>query len=86
MLAVVFCLPLMLGGCPKSDKTLDPSLPVLPADLAMLCEDPGVKAGRDMRVELAIQRKFLALCRNRHRDTVAFYNQVRQLYAEVKSK
>lgn len=86
MLALVFFLLPMLSACKKSDKPLDPSLPVLPADLATLCKDPGVRAGRDVRVELATQRKFLALCSNRHRDTVKFYNQVRALYEEEVTK
>lgn len=85
MLAAVFFLLPMLGGCPKSDS-LGPSLPVLPADLAKLCDDPGVRAGGDVRIELATQRKFLALCRSKHRDTVKFYNQVRQLYEEAGKK
>lgn len=78
----VFCLMVMLSGC-KTFGNQPSHLPVMPADLEALCEDPGVKAGRDARFEIAVQRKFLALCRQRHRDTVKFYKEVRRLYLEA---
>ncbi|MCV6603412.1 MAG: hypothetical protein OIF54_17920 [Cohaesibacter sp.] len=52
----------------------------MPADLAAQCQDPGVKAGRDARRELARNRAALADCKKRHRDMVTFYGDVRQLH------
>lgn len=69
----------MLGGC-KTSNDQKIALPVLPADLAALCKDPGVRAGRDARRELARNRAALADCKKRHRDTVQFYGDVRQGY------
>ena len=56
-------------------------LPVMPADLRMRCGDPGVRAGKDTRIELARNRKALAACNHRHRDTVKFYDDTKREFA-----
>jgi len=55
-----------------------PILPPLPHDLAATCEDPGVRGGRSAITELARNRKALADCRQRHTDTVVFYDDLRE--------
>ena len=79
MLAV--CSALMtLAACQTSVSgagTVRPVLPALPGNLVAGCADPGVRAGRDARGELARNRQALATCARRHRDTVAFYDGIR---------
>jgi hypothetical protein len=48
-------------------------IPVLPGDLAVVPRDPGVRAGRDARVELAVNRKALAECRDQYVDLKTHY-------------
>jgi hypothetical protein len=72
-----------LFGCATSDKGLAPiSLPVLPADLALACRDPGVRAGQPALGELARNRLALAECSRKHRDTVTFYEELRTGFAK----
>lgn len=67
---------LLLAGCKTSGST-PPILPPLPADLAVGCYDPGVRAGRSALTELARNRQALAECRRRHGETVTFYDDLR---------
>ncbi|WP_157967649.1 Rz1-like lysis system protein LysC [Cohaesibacter intestini] len=71
-------LMMTLAGCKSSGELVAAAqLPPMPADLQRQCADPGVQTGRDARAVIARHRQSLAECRNRHRDTVQFYKQVR---------
>ena len=71
-------LMMTLAGCETSSEAVRADyLPPMPADLQRQCADPGVQIGRDARAVIARHRQSLAECRNRHRDTVQFYKQVR---------
>jgi hypothetical protein len=68
----------MLVACQGSGSGLvKPQLPVIPANLAVACRDPGVTAGRPVLSEFARNRQSLAECRRKHRDLVAYYNDLR---------
>ena len=68
-----------LAGCATSaSRLVRPEIPALPGSLATACRDPGVTAGRTALAELARQRQALAECRRKHRDTVAFYDDLRR--------
>jgi len=50
----------------------------MPYQLKAKCPDPGVRAGKDARVELARNRKALSTCSKRHQGTVKFYGRVKK--------
>ena len=73
-----FLLPTLLAGCTTYGSVPVPSvLPPLPYDLAADCDDPGVRGGKSAITEIARNRKALAECKARHRDTVGFYDGLR---------
>ena len=83
MVGLALCLPLLLSACalfandmPAVPAAVRPSLPHLPANLAMPCLDPGI--ADDALVALVEHRQALAGCRRLHRDTVAFYRDVQR--------
>lgn len=76
----VSLLAALLAGCLHSGRpgAIQSELPPLPGTLALDCHDPGVRADRPVLVEFAHNRLALADCRRRHRDTVSFYDDLRQ--------
>lgn len=78
MLMTAFLIPTLLVGCTTSGSVpVQPALPPLPHDLAAECADPGVRGGKSATTEIARNRKALADCKARHRDTVGFYDGLR---------
>lgn len=77
-IAFVSVALLVLGAC-STTRTVGVvvPLPALPSRLAVACQDPGVKAGNPYLIELANNRKALAACARKQRDTVSFYNDLR---------
>ena len=53
-------------------------LPPLPGQLRASCPDPGVRDGKDARIELARTRKALATCSRKKKGVVSFYDQTRK--------
>lgn len=69
-------LTTFLGGCDPSVKpAVRPILPDMPATTASPCVDPGVDS--DAYVALTDARVALAACRRKHKDAVAFYQDVK---------
>lgn len=75
---------LTLSGCASTPKDRVPKpvstgvgMPALRADLAVDCEDPGVREGRNAKVELARNRAWGKCERAKHRATVKFYDAIR---------
>lgn len=58
------------------------NLPAMHTSLTKRCYDPGVREGKDARVELARNRRALATCRKRHRDTVRTYRRTKREFAK----
>ena len=56
-----------------------PNMRPLPVDLARPCPPPSGEVGQDARSALARTRGALAICSDRHGNTVKFYNDVRQV-------
>jgi len=74
-----------LGACTTfssvaGGKVADIDLPVLPSDLRQACADPGVRAGHDVRAELARNRYALAACKRKHAGMIDFYDDVRESF------
>ena len=70
---------LMLSGCATSTRPVAlQTVPVLPSALAVTPPDPGVRAGRDARLELARSRAALAQCRGQYEDFKGFYERLRK--------
>jgi len=78
----VFSLLLILSACAQSASTgrikAGVDLPPLPGQLRASCPDPGVRDGKDARIELARTRKALATCARRKNGVVSFYDQARK--------
>lgn len=83
-MVAVICPLMTLIGCNPSSKAgrikAGINLPAMSAELKRKCIDPGVRAGKDIRIEFARNRQALANCRHKHRDTVIFYDKVRKEY------
>lgn len=79
MLLLAFFLPLMLTACvSRAVPVSGPQLPAIPTELSQRCADPGVHAGADARAELARNRAWGKCADRKHRDTTAFYVDVRR--------
>lgn len=83
MLAVC-CLTTTLAACQTSSSTpvvWRTNVPRLEAELMQPCRDPGVRAGKNAKGELARNRQYAACSRRKHADTVAAYEDVRKANA-----
>ncbi len=81
MLLLAFSLPATLTAC-NSSQGLAPTLAApqlvpIPTNLSTRCADPGVRAGKDARLELARNRAWGKCERRRADDAVSFYNDQR---------
>lgn len=77
VLVVVMTIGLAGCGTTSGAGTVKPNLPGIPGNLASACRDPGVRSGQPVLNEFARNRQALAECRRKHRDSVAFYDQLR---------
>jgi hypothetical protein len=72
---------MMLAGCARyAEAPHGVHLPLLPAELARPCRDPGVAAGDDARKALAATRVALGACRRQAAATAGFYEDVRKRF------
>ena len=75
----------ILSGCTSKPDKLSPiqftstPLPALPGDLARVIPDPGVREGRDARIELARNREWGKALARQHSSYVAWYRKVRNV-------
>lgn len=70
---LVCALPISLAGCAVQPAVL----PAMPADLAAECTAPDLSGIRDARVAGRLERAARIDCADLHRDTVAFYRDLR---------
>lgn len=75
---------MMLAGCKTSSGSglVRPELPAMPSHLSALCSAPAVKEGADLRSIAARLAGAFTACKRRHRDTLAFYADLRRRLAE----
>ena len=83
-IAFALSLPMFLTGCglfvERPPLAVAPQLPDLPDNLAQPCRDPGVRDVQtvaDATSAIADNRRFAACANRQHRDTIRFYEAVR---------
>lgn len=77
---------LVLSACAQSASVgrikAGIDLPKMPGQLRASCPDPGVRAGKDARIELARTRKALATCAAKKNGAVKLYDQTKREFSK----